>query len=131
MALVNSFETSGNRLFKHRGQIPVVLFLFAVPVIYFTKTADLNPLYTCILDVTAVTLSIIGFLFRAYAIGSTPKGTSGRNTHTQVAETLNISGVYSIVRHPLYLGNYLMWIGIVLFTYNIYYVLIVSLAFWL
>jgi hypothetical protein len=74
---------------------------------------------------------LIGFLIRAYAIATTPKGTSGRNTNEQVAESLNTSGIYSILRHPLYLGNYLMWIGIVMFTFNIYFFFIVSLTFWL
>ena len=34
------------------------------------------------------------------------KNTSGRNTHDQVADSLNTSGIYSIVRHPLYVGNF-------------------------
>src|SRR4030095_3531295 len=49
----------------------------------------------------------------------------------QVAEQLNTSGIYSVVRHPLYLGNYLMWIGIVLFTKNFEFVIIVSLLYWI
>jgi protein-S-isoprenylcysteine O-methyltransferase Ste14 len=36
-----------------------------------------------------------------------------------------------MVRHPLYLGNYLMWSGIVIFTCNIWFFLIMSLAYWL
>lgn len=131
MALVNSFEKSGNFLFKHRGQIPVILFIMAVPVIFFTDISKLNDWQIYSLNISAVAISIFGFLFRGYAIGTTPKGTSGRNTQNQVAESLNTTGIYSIVRHPLYVGNYFMWIGIVLFTYNIYFVVIVSLMFWL
>ena len=59
----------------------------------------------------------MGFLFRAWAIGTTPAGTSGRNTKEQVAEVLNSTGIYSIVRHPLYVGNYFMWIGIVAYVF--------------
>ncbi|MEI7596942.1 MAG: isoprenylcysteine carboxylmethyltransferase family protein [Bacteroidota bacterium] len=131
MALVNSFEKSGNFLFKHRGQIPVILFIMAVPVIFFTDISKLVDWQIYTLNVFAVVLSVFGFLFRAYAIGTTPKGTSGRNTQNQVAESLNTTGIYSIVRHPLYVGNYFMWIGIVMFTYNVYFVAIVSLLFWL
>jgi len=131
MALIHSFENSGNTLFKYRGQIPVLLFLFAVPIIYFTDYDFLSVRQYQILTYTAVGISVFGFLFRAYAIGTTPKGTSGRNTSEQVADTLNTTGIYACVRHPLYVGNYFMWIGIVLFTFNIFYVIIVSLAFWL
>lgn len=132
MALVNQFEKEGNFLFRHRGEIPIVLFVAAVPIIYFTNIDYLSSSSIDILTYAAVILSFIGFLIRAISIGTTPKGTSGRNTKEgQVAESLNTSGIYSMVRHPLYLGNYLMWIGIVFFTFNWAFVIIVTLAFWL
>ena len=131
MALINSFEKSGNLLFRYRGQIPVLLFLSAVPVVYFTDTTRLNLDSQKWITTLAVIVSIGGFLIRAIAIATTPKGTSGRNTQEQVAESLNTTGIYSMVRHPLYLGNYLMWIGIVMFTFNIWFVIVVSLLFWL
>lgn len=49
-------------------------------------------------------------------VGYTPKKTSGRNTKKgQVADYLNTKGMYSIVRNPLYLGNFFMGLGIFLF----------------
>jgi protein-S-isoprenylcysteine O-methyltransferase Ste14 len=51
-----------------------------------------------------------GLLLRLYAVGHAPPGTSGRHRR-QYAERLNTFGVYSIVRHPLYLGNVLVWAG--------------------
>jgi protein-S-isoprenylcysteine O-methyltransferase Ste14 len=131
MALVHSFESSGNWLFKRRGFIPLILFGLAVPAILLTDYHHQNANLTHIVNWTSVSLSFLGFAIRAYAIGTTPRGTSGRNTDKQVAEQLNSSGIYSIVRHPLYLGNYLMWIGIVLFTKNFYFVIIVSLLYWI
>lgn len=131
MALLHSFEKSGNTLFRYRGQIPLLLFVLAVPVLYFTPSLGGNQMLVNALTAVSVLLSILGFCIRAISIGTTPKGTSGRNTKEQVAESLNKTGIYSIIRHPLYLGNYLMWIGIVAFTFNIYFVIIVSLAFWL
>jgi protein-S-isoprenylcysteine O-methyltransferase Ste14 len=134
MALVHSFEQTGNTLFKHRGQIPIVLFILSIPIVYFTnydfliKCKSLN----IILLVTCAMFSLIGLIIRAIAIGTANKHTSGRNTKEgQVAEALNTRGIYSTVRHPLYLGNYFMWIGIVMFSYNLYFVIIVSLLFWL
>ncbi len=132
MAFINSFEKEGNYLFKHRGQFPVILFLIAIPVVLFTNTSYLNASAQNCLMWVAISLSILGFIIRAISIGTTPKGTSGRNTKEgQVAESLNTTGIYSMVRHPLYVGNYFMWIGIVLFTFNFAFVIIVSLAFWL
>jgi protein-S-isoprenylcysteine O-methyltransferase Ste14 len=132
MALIHSFEKSGNTLFKHRGEIPVVLFIAAIPVVYYTNVSGLSAAAKEVVNCIAIALSILGFVIRAVAIATTPKGTSGRNTKEgQVAESLNTTGIYSMVRHPLYLGNYFMWIGIVLFTYNWAFVIIVSLLFWL
>jgi len=132
MALINSLEKSGNFLFRNRGRIPVVLFIAAIPVVYFTHVSDLSAESQFILTIFSVFLSVLGFIIRALAIATTPKGTSGRNTKEgQVAESLNRTGIYSIVRHPLYLGNYLMWTGIVLYTFNFWFVIVVSLLFWL
>ncbi len=132
MALIHSFEKSGNWLFKHRGELPVVLFILALPVVYLTDNDWLSDSHEVFLALFSVLLSAFGFAIRAYAIGTTPKGTSGRNTKEgQVAESLNSTGIYSVLRHPLYVGNYFMWIGIVVFTYNIGFIFVISLAFWL
>ena len=131
MSLLHSFENSGNWLFKRRGWLPVVLFMLAMPVIFLTdynKISNNLKLYT---GITAVLVSFIGLLIRAYTVGTTPKGTSGRNTDEQIAESLNTTGIYCMVRHPLYLGNYLMWIGIVIYTLNWYFVITVSLMYWI
>ena len=129
MALINEIEKQGNFLFKYRGQFPLVLFILAIPFIYFTDSICLHEENNFTL--AAIILSSIGFIIRAYTIGTTPRGTSGRNTKEQVAEVLNSTGIYSVVRHPLYLGNYFMWIGIVFFTFNWYFVIIVSLLYYL
>jgi protein-S-isoprenylcysteine O-methyltransferase Ste14 len=133
MALVHSFEKNGNTLFKYRGQLPVVLFLLSIPAVYFTdyQFIESNPTVELWLLITCILLSVFGQVIRAIAIGTSNKYTSGRNTKEQVAEALNTNGIYSMVRHPLYLGNYFMWIGIVLFTFNIWFFLVVSLLFWL
>ena len=129
MVLVNSWEKQGNFLFKYRGQFPVILFVLAVPFLYYSK--DLPSSEKQIWNYIALSISVVGFLIRFYTIGTTPKGTSGRNTNKQVAEVLNSSGIYAVVRHPLYLGNYLIWIGITCFVFNVAFIVLVTLLFWL
>ena len=124
MALINELEKQGNFLFRYRGQFPVLLFFLAIPFLYWTELELLNELTMARFNFIAILISFLGFCVRAYTVGTTPKGTSGRNTKEQKAYVLNTTGIYSTVRHPLYLGNFLMWIGIVLFTYNFYFVII-------
>ena len=131
MALSQSMEKQGNFLFKYRGQFPVVLFILVVPFIYLTDYNSISEQAQTGFMYTAITLSAVGLLVRFYTIGTTPQGTSGRNTKKQVATVLNSTGMYSLLRHPLYLGNYLIWLGIAVTTFNIYFVVIISLLFWL
>ena len=128
MSLDQSIEKQGNFLFKYRGQFPVFLFILSIPFIYYSSV-DNN--YLNIYIFSSITFTVLGFLIRFYTIATTPKNTSGRNTNKQIAETLNTTGIYSIVRHPLYLGNYLIWLGISIYTFNIYFLIFMSLFFWL
>ncbi|MBC8266780.1 MAG: DUF1295 domain-containing protein [Flavobacteriales bacterium] len=131
MALVQTFEKQGNFLFKYRGQFPVILFLLAIPFISITDYISISASNEKYYMIISVVLSFLGFLIRFYTIGTTPKGTSGRNTKQQVAEVLNSTGIYATVRHPLYLGNYLIWIGIASYVFNLLFIVIISLIFWL
>ena len=131
MALIHSFESSGNFLFKYRGQFPVLLFIFCVPYVYVTDYARISIPSQRFLLIVGIVFCLIGFLIRAITIGTTPKGTSGRNTEKQIAEQLNTVGIYSVLRHPLYVGNYFMWAGIVVYTMNFSFFIIFSLAYWL
>ena len=131
MALLHSLEEGGKILFRYRGQIPVLLFLTAVPVIYFTDYELLDGDFILATKLVAVLISATGFGIRIYTIGTSAPNTSGRNTQEQVADTLNCTGIYSIVRHPLYLGNYLMWAGTLLYTLDACFFIIASLLFWI
>ena len=109
----------------------MVLYVFALLIMFFHADAT----HFCMTNqgwgLFCLGISFAGLLIRAFTVGYTPKGTSGRNTEKQVAETLNQTGIYSVVRHPLYLGNFLMWLGLFLFVGLWWFVLICCLAYWL
>jgi protein-S-isoprenylcysteine O-methyltransferase Ste14 len=134
MSLVHSLEKSGNFLFRYRGQMPLILFAMAIPAIYFAPKFNNEIAYsvTNIYGFIAISLTVFGFLIRVVTVGTSKKFTSGRNTKAgQVANELNTTGMYSIVRNPLYLGNFFMWIGIVVYTQNWWFVAIVSVMFFI
>ena len=130
MTLRDHFEHSGEWLFRHRSYLPIVLCLLPVAAIWTNPVLAhraLSPGWCAV----AIAVSAAGLCVRAWTVGSAPVGTSGRNTHGQVAESLNTSGAYSLMRHPLYLGNYLMWLGLALVPGSWEVAVIVSLLFWL
>ncbi|HEX8504504.1 MAG TPA: isoprenylcysteine carboxylmethyltransferase family protein [Hymenobacter sp.] len=131
MPLREQLEREGNWLFQKRSWLPVLLYPFAFAIIYFHPDRTHVSLTHSAWGLFCLLVSLVGLAVRALTIGYTPQGTSGRNTGQQVADTLNETGIYSVVRHPLYLGNFLMWLGLFLFIGVWWFVLICSLAYWL
>ncbi len=129
MSLVHEFERSGNWLFKRRSWLPVFIVIPALVYIWFAGPGDLR--YNLWWEMGALAVSLLGQVIRALTIGFTPRKTSGRNISGQVAEQINITGIYSTVRHPLYLGNFFMWLGPVLFLRSIACTIIFCLLYWL
>jgi protein-S-isoprenylcysteine O-methyltransferase Ste14 len=130
MALVHELENSGNWLFKRRGWLPVVLVIAGVIMMYLGNRQAL--IFDLRDEMIFLAVSLLGELIRIIAVGYAPKNTSGRNTSAgQVADELNITGLYSIVRHPLYAGNFLMWLGPVLFLKSAWFAVIFGLVFWI
>lgn len=116
--------------------MPVLVFLACTPIFLWTYPIDMYiysmPMFPkLVIVLLAVIVSLSGMAIRAYTIGTTPHGTSGRNTDKQLAKQLNTKGIYSIVRHPLYVGNYLMWLGLLIFIMDLPFLLATSLMFWL
>ena len=80
-------------------------------------------------DGLALFVSLCGLAVRVLTVGFVPGSTSGRNTTEQRAAVLNTSGAYSVVRNPLYLGNFLILLGFALATMSWWFTLIACLAF--
>ena len=132
MPLCDEFERSGNWLFRWRSYLPL---LMTIPVAVASQQYDW-PLHSHTLqerwEIVCLVVSFSGFLVRILTVGFVPKGTSGRNAKEgQIADRLNTTGMYSIVRHPLYVGNFLIGLGIFMFYLFWWLVAIYVLAFWL
>jgi lipid A Kdo2 1-phosphate O-methyltransferase len=131
MSLITEFENSGNWLFKHRSYVPLFLYVLVIPILLFTET-DFISYENLWWAALCFAVSLLGQLTRALTIGLTPANTSGRNTKAgQVAEQLNTKGMYSIVRHPLYFGNFLMWLGIILYVGRLEFLIFAVFFFWI
>lgn len=131
MGLQQELTRAGNWLFRWRSFLPVSMVIFAVLVMFSGTPPMPWGVRSELLLWGAVGVSFVGLIVRCLTVGHTPAGTSGRNTRQQIAEELNTTGIYSIVRHPLYLGNFLIGFGLSCLTLNILFVTVYVLAFWL
>jgi protein-S-isoprenylcysteine O-methyltransferase Ste14 len=130
MSLVHEFEKSGNWLFRRRSWLPVIMVVAGIIMMYLGNRQSI--LYDSRDEMIFLGISMIGQLIRVFTVGFAPRNTSGRNTTGgQVADELNVTGLYSIVRHPLYVGNFLMWVGPVLFLRSVWFAVMFFLVYWL
>lgn len=130
MDLHDHFVNSGNWLFRWRSYLPLVVLALVLAGVPGLVAPGFEVSHTARI-ILALLSGFLGLGIRAFTIGHTPRGTSGRNTRVgQVAETLNTTGSYSVVRHPLYVGNYFMWLGPSLVPGTWWTPVMVTLAFW-
>ncbi|MCP4216149.1 MAG: hypothetical protein GY765_15980, partial [bacterium] len=112
----------GNFLFKHRSFTPIPLillvFVFFTPINMGTQNI--------LVALAGLCISLLGEFIRILAVGFSYEGTSGRESYLR-AENLNVTGIYSILRNPLYVGNFFIFAGIVLVFANLYALLVFSL----
>jgi len=136
MSLRKELERQGNKLFTNRSFLPIFILIVGI-VVYFRNEIFPNTFiieltkYMVFYEYFCILISLLGVFVRIYTVGYTPKRTSGRNTKKQVAESLNTTGIYSVVRHPLYLGNFLMYFGICLLTGHLWFTISFCLMFWI
>jgi protein-S-isoprenylcysteine O-methyltransferase Ste14 len=128
MKLLDHFTRSGDLLFRWRGQLPLLLLpAFLLALIEARWPAQPTPALRA-WQVVSVLVALAGLGVRVVAIGTAPAGTSERSTTNPRASMLRTTGVYSIVRHPLYLGNTLTAVGLACFTGVWYLPVMVLLA---
>ncbi|GBD96412.1 MAG TPA: DUF1295 domain-containing protein [Nitrospirae bacterium] len=128
MPLKEEFERVGNKLFRWRSYLPVLILpLIIIPLLSPEIETPLDDIW----DGLCLLISLTGITLRILTVGCAPGGTSGRNTRKQKAAELNTSGIYSIVRHPIYFGNFLIWLGMSMFSKSAWCILVSLLIFWL
>lgn len=126
MALQEEVKRQGDFLFIHRSYLPIIILVIGFSVFTYTayhRAERPDTWFSVAYHYICLGVSLSGLLIRVVTVGHTPKNTSGRNTKAgQVAEELNTSGIYSTVRHPLYLGNFFMWLGVAMLTQNSWFI---------
>lgn len=129
MLTLEKIKNDGRYLFRYRSYVPV--FLLVLSIIGLRNFS--YPMSSHALDLVwegfCIFIGSLGCLVRVITVGFSQDGTSGRNRHAQHAKTLTTLGMYSVVRNPLYLGNFLMWLSAALFTQSTLVVAVFVLFF--
>ena len=104
--IADELAAEGDVLFRWRSYIPLVL----VPLFVISLAGARRPTPFSF-EIAAFVIALAGLALRAWIVGTAPEGTSARGTGQPTADLLNISGAYSVVRHPLYVANTVIWFG--------------------
>jgi protein-S-isoprenylcysteine O-methyltransferase Ste14 len=99
----------GDACFRFRAisVVPVILLIF-----FFCAPLSFGPLNPW-LNLLGFLIALAGAATRFVAVGYAKPFTSGRENYLK-AENLNTGGLYSIVRNPLYVGNFLVYNGVLI-----------------
>ena len=132
MRLTDHLSHSGTSLFRWRSYVPLLILPFLIWAMLSGKRieAAYGPGASLAWDLACIGLIGLGEAIRCLTVGFVPQGTSGRNVKDQLATRLNISGAYSLVRNPLYVGNCLIYVGLCLLTQSWVLGLVTGLALW-
>lgn len=112
--LVEQLCEQGQRLFRRRSLVPLALIpciAAALPDAWRFEARG-EPSARLLVEWGALAVAMAGQALRTAAVAYAPEGTSSRDTHRMRAAVLNTTGVYSVVRHPLYLANAIVWVGV-------------------
>ena len=131
MALQEELERQGSWLFKRRSEFPIVVLALMLLVLRLDPPAPLPGRAEAAWAILCLAVAFAGEAIRAHTVGRVPGGTSARQTREPGGGVVNTSGWYSVVRHPLYLGNFLIWIGLSLWLRSWWFVALVALVFWI
>lgn len=131
MLIDDQMARSGAWLFRWRGYLPLAVLPFVLLAATSGEPVEaaLGETWGDLYEGVALAVIGAGQALRIATVGFVPRGTSGRNAAAgQVAEVLNTTGLYSIVRNPLYVGNCLMYVGVALFAQSLVLAVILGLV---
>jgi protein-S-isoprenylcysteine O-methyltransferase Ste14 len=98
----------GDFIFRHRDTLPVPFISIAVAVLIFTTPTFTDSSARSMLFILGALIVLSGEAVRVWAVGYSGSTTRSRSL---IADRLVREGPYSIVRNPLYVGNFLIALG--------------------
>ena len=129
--LSHRLADQGLFLFRHRGLFVVFLLPAAALAVFERRSAGLPADPGLGWLAVCLGVSLLGLAVRWAALGSAPPGASTRSLRAPSASRLNVTGMYSLCRHPVYLGNLFVLLGFALGLRSWWFVAAAALVYWL
>ncbi|HVN40287.1 MAG TPA: methyltransferase [Myxococcota bacterium] len=130
MLIRDRLREQGERLFRGRSFLPLLLLPLGLLALW--QSRDLGTRLGTPYEWLCLGISAAGLALRFAVAGCIPRGSSGRRTRSGlISDELNTTGAYSLMRHPLYLANFLLFLGFLLGFGGFWPALTGSLIFWL
>jgi protein-S-isoprenylcysteine O-methyltransferase Ste14 len=129
MALQEEFEKTGAYFFRWRSYLPLFMAVLFILALAHFRYPFADRRLDLAWDAGCLAVALLGQIVRFFTVGFVPRGTSGRNTKGQVADALNTTGMYAVVRNPVYLGNFIIWFGLSLFMKSVWFTTVIILFF--
>lgn len=104
---------------RDRRYLPFLFVFLCFPVLLNFRYPWDSPFWDAVLEGCCMLLGFSGLVIRALSVGYSPNEKG----------ILQTRGMYSLLRHPLYVGNYLLWLPPVLFLHSVWLCLIYTLMF--
>jgi protein-S-isoprenylcysteine O-methyltransferase Ste14 len=124
---ISRWAIQNNWFFRWSGFLPLVIVpLFVICLLHFSYPQSSHPLDR-VWELFCFAISLSGLGLRIYTTGQVSAAENDESqSNTQELET---TGMYSIVRHPLYIGTFIIWTGIILLSRSISLAAFCFLAF--
>jgi protein-S-isoprenylcysteine O-methyltransferase Ste14 len=114
------------------GRVAPVLI---VPIVTLAVIGYASPLVSLqfheLCEIFCLLLSFVGLAIRMLAAGYIPDRSPDHDGTHPTTRPLITDGIYSIVRHPRYLGDYCIGLGVVLIPFVWWLPVLYTLGFWL
>ncbi len=120
MQMIKEILLPGRRQLCWASCIPVLLVFFAIPALLGFRYPFESHLCDVILEACCLAVMFLGFTIRASVVGYA--------THLR-DDALDTSGMYSLMRHPLCLGNFFLGLAPILFLHAWWLLIVYGVLF--
>ena len=135
MALQEEFEKQSLWLLKYGKAFPYIMLMVGYLLLIKSEKYPSGLIlrqspYEKLYEALCLGLRLSGCLLRIITMGYTPKASvpDQKGVFTPHHYTF---GAYSIVRHPLYLGNFIIWLGMIIITGNFWFIISFALLYFI